>query len=184
MADTELLTLEEAARVAGHARWLEERLFSVVGAWVAVEEDRAAKALFSAHSLRHAWHASVWRDRFPRVAHLELDALTVPASEAVADRLDDMAAAGAPGPEGTRRRVVLLAALLQDLVDTYRDRAARAHPLADGPTVRWLGFVLADETAALQELQSLSTDGEPGAWVATHGVRPGDWLGLAPPPGA
>ena len=178
------LTLEEAARVAGHARWLEDRLFAVTGGWVAVENDPAAKALFSAQSLRHAWHASVWGDRFPRVAHLELDVLTVPASAAVADRLDDMAAAGAPGPDGTHRRVVLLAALLQDLVEAYRERVARAHPLADGPTVRWLGFVLADETAALEELQSLATDGQPGAWVATHGVRPGDWLGLASAAGA
>ena len=51
------LSLEEAARVAGHARWLEDRLFAATGAWVGVEDEAAAKSLFSAHSLRLAWHA-------------------------------------------------------------------------------------------------------------------------------
>ena len=179
-AGTQVLTLEEAARVAGHARWLEDRLFTVVGEWVAVEEDPAAKAVFASHSLRHAWHAAVWRDRFPRVAHLDPDAFTVPAGEAVADRLEDLAAADETGPDGMRGRVTLLAALLRDLAGAYRERLARAHPLADGPTGRWLGFILDDEVAALEELQALT---QGGVWVVTRGLEPQDWIGLASPTG-
>lgn len=152
--DRAFLTLEDAARVAGHARWLEDRLFAVVGEWVAAEDDPEAKALFAAHALRHAWHASVWRDRFPRVAHLDADALTVPASPGVTAAVDDLVAATGAGPEATARRLSLLAQLLTLLVAAYRDRIARAHPLADGPTVRWLGLVLADEVAALDAVRS------------------------------
>ena len=175
--DGSFLTLEEAARVAGHARWLEERLFEVVGGWAAVETDAAAKAVFSAHSLRHAWHGAVWRDRLPRVAHLDPEALTAPAGSGVADRFDEMAGVTARGLDGTRERVSLLTALLRGLVEAYRERIARAHPLADGATVRWLRFVLADETAALEELQALprgsqDAPGAPGREVV-------DWLGLA-----
>jgi hypothetical protein len=155
------LTLEEAARLAGHARWLETRLFEVLGGWVASEPDPAAKALFSAHSLRHAWHAEVWRDRLPRVAHLHPDALTVPAAPGVAELLD--ALASGPGDEATFERLVGLGSVvLPTLVDDYTERLARAHPLADGPTVRWVGFVLADELAGLREVAALQREGGAG----------------------
>ena len=181
MAEGELLTLEEAAQVAGRARWLEDRLFSVVGGWVVVEDDPPAKALFAAHSLRHAWHASVWRDRIPRVAHLDPEALTVPAGAAVVARIDDLAGATASGPDGTLERLSLLTAVVEGLVAAYRERIARAHPLADGPTVRWLGFVLADELSALGELTALVRGRSDVVRGRHHGVGPGDWLGLAAP---
>lgn len=178
------LTLEEAARVAGHARWVEDRLFATVGEWVAVEDDPAAKSLFSAHSLRHAWHASIWRDRIPRVAHLDPDALTVPAGPGVAARMDELAAAAASGADGTLERLTLVTGVLSDLVAEYRDRIARAHPLADGPTVRWLRFVVADEVSVLEELAAVA-EGRSGVVRARkHRVGAGDWLGLAKRTGA
>ena len=184
MADSEPLTLEEAARVAGHARWLEDRLFAAVGGWAAVEDDLAAKALFAAHSLRHAWHASVWRDRIPRVAHLDPDALTVPARPGVAARMADLAAATGGGADGTLERLTLLTGVVEGLVAEYRERVASAHPLADGPTVRWLGFVLADEVSALEELAAAARGRSGVMRVRDHRVGPGDWLGLAAPAGA
>jgi hypothetical protein len=165
-----MLSLEEAARVAGHARWLETRLFEVLGGWVATEPDPASKALFSAHSLRHAWHADVWRDRLPRVAHLDPDALTVPAAPEVVDLLDALAASAAAAEDGTAYRLAGLGGLvLPTLVADYQERLARAHPLADGPTARWLGFVLADEVAGLREVAALH-----GGEAA--GTAPGDRL--------
>jgi hypothetical protein len=177
-----VLTLEEAARVAGHARWLEDRLFSVTGAWMAGEDDPAAKALFSAHSLRHAWHASVWRDRIPRVAHLDAEALTVPAGPEVAALMDDLAGATANGPDGTVERLTLLEVLLQGLVADYHERVVRAHPLADGPTVRWLGFVLADEVGVLEELKAVQKGRSGVVRARDHDLEPGVCLGLASPP--
>jgi hypothetical protein len=176
-----LLTLEEAARVAGHARWLEDRLFATVGEWVAVEDDPAAKALFSAHSLRHAWHASIWRDRIPRVAHLDPDALTVPAGSGVAARMEDLAAAPASGADATLERLSLVTGVLHGLVADYRERIARAHPLADGPTVRWLGFVVADEVSGLEELAAVAEGRGGVVRFRDQRLGAGDWLGLAKP---
>jgi hypothetical protein len=137
---------------------------------VATEPDPAAKALFSAHSLRHAWHADVWRDRLPRVAHLDPDALTVPAAPEVVDLLDALAASAAAAEDGTAYRLAGLGGLvLPTLVADYQERLARAHPLADGPTARWLGFVLADEVAGLREVAALH-----GGEAA--GTAPGDRL--------
>lgn len=149
-----LLTLEDAARVAGHCRWLEARLFEVVGAWVAAEPDAEVKAALAAHSLRHAWHADVWRDRLPRVAHVDAEALTAPAGEGVEAVVD--ALGGATGEDQTVERLAAVARfLLPRLVAAYRARVEAAHPLADGPTVRWLGLVLADEAAGLAEVERL-----------------------------
>jgi hypothetical protein len=176
--DHPFLTLEEAARVAGHARWLEDRLFAVAGEWVGAEADAAAKAVFSAHSLRHAWHASVWRDRLPRVAHLDADALTVPASSAVAAVVDELAAATTAGADATLERLTLLAQVLEVMIAAYRDRAARAHPLADGPTVRWLAFVMADEVAALDEVRALLGKRSAVPGLPLRELEPGALLGL------
>ena len=124
----------------------------------------------------------MWRDRIPRVAHLDPDALTVPAGPGVAVLADDLAAVTAAGPEGTLARLDLLGQVLASLVDAYRDRIARAHPLADAPTVRWLGFVLADEVAALTEVRALS-DGRKAAVPVRHPqLETGVLLGLGGAP--
>ena len=149
-----LLTLEDAARVAGHCRWLEARLFEVLGAWVTAEDDAEVKAMLAAHSLRHAWHADVWRDRLPLVAHLDPEGLTAPAGEGVAAVVDALAEAS--GDDQTVERLAAAARfVLPRLAAAYRSRMEAAHPLADGPTVRWLGLVVADEAAALAEAERL-----------------------------
>jgi hypothetical protein len=126
----------------------------VLGGWVATEPDPEVKAALAAHSLRHAWHAEVWRDRLPRVAHLDADELTVPAGRGVERVLEALRATG--GADQTLERLVGVGRLmLPRLAAAYRARREAAHPLADGPTVRWLGLVLADEASALAEVDRL-----------------------------
>ncbi len=140
--------------MAGHSRWLETRLFEVVGAWVTVESDAEVKATLAAHSLRHAWHAEVWAGRLPRVAHLGADALTVAAGtgvEAVVGALEGLAG----GDQTVERLVGVARVVLPRLVAAGRARLQAAHPLADGPTARWVGLVVADEAAALAEVERL-----------------------------
>lgn len=148
------LPLEEAAKVAGHCRWLENRLFVVLGSWVAAEPDAAVKALWSTSSLRHAAHAAGWHDRQPRVAHLDPEALTAPAGAGVASLLDALMATSDPGQ--TVARLVGVARVVHPrLLAAYRGRAERAHPLADGPTVRWTTALLADGEAAMAAAATL-----------------------------
>ncbi len=156
MAGSDALTLEESARVAGHARWLETRLFEVLGSWVAAEPDAAAKVLWSTHSLRHATGADVWRRRQPRVAHLDRDVLTVPAGPGVAAIVD--ALAGLVDPEATASRLVAVARVVEPRrLAAYRHRCERAHPLADGPTLRWTKFLLTDAETCRAEAEGLLT---------------------------
>jgi len=160
MTGSDALTLEESARVAGHARWLETRLFEVLGSWVAAEPDATAKVLWSTHSLRPAAGAEVWHDRQPRVAHLDREALTVAAGPGVAAllcALADLAHPGDPtGPAATASRLVAVARVVEPRrLEAYRNRCRRAHPLADGPTLRWAGFVLADAETCRAEAEAL-----------------------------
>ncbi len=175
MTGREALTLEEVARVAGHGRWLETRLFEVIGSWVAVEPDAAAKVLWSTHSLRHATAAQVWRDRQPRVAHLDRDALTVAADPGVAALVATLALMVDPtDPAATTSRLVAVARVVEPLrLAVYANRADRAHPLADGPTLRWTRFLLGDAETCRAEAETLLTGrlAGPGGRDATGAVE-------------
>jgi hypothetical protein len=154
VADGELLTLEVAARVAGHARWLETRLFEVLGQWVQSEPDAATKIFWATRSRRHAEHAEGWRRHQPVVAHLDPDALAVAAGAPATAVVEALAGLREPGYTAIRLdgayRVVVPA-----LVAAYRLRVVRAHPLADGPVVSWVKGVAADESAACRQAEQL-----------------------------
>jgi len=163
MTGSEALSLEESARVAGHARWLETRLFEVLGSWVAAEPDAAAKVLWSTHSLRHATGADVWRDRQPRVAHLDRDVLTVPAGPGVAAFIAALAELAQPADPAdpadlaatTSRLVAVARVVAPRQLAAYRHRCERAHPLADGPTLRWTTFLITDAERCRIEAERL-----------------------------
>ncbi len=183
---SEALSLEESARVAGHARWLETRLFEVIGSWVPIEPDAAAKVLWSTHSLRHATGAEVWRDRQPRVAHLDRDVLTVPAGPGVAAFIAALAELAHPAdpadPATTASRLVAVARVVEPRrLAAYRHRCERAHPLADGPTLRWAKFLLTDAETCRTEAEGLLTI-RPAitveAGLATYLTDDADMVGL------
>ncbi|MFN2607737.1 MAG: hypothetical protein ABR511_07550 [Acidimicrobiales bacterium] len=169
----------EAARVAGHARWLEGRLFEVVGGWVQAEPHPRAKAFWAVRSRRHADHAAGWHDRQPRVAHLDPDTLAVAASPEVAALFDALAALDGTAP----RLQAVGGVLLPALVAAYRARIAVAHPLADGATVRWATRVAADEEEAAVVAVGLAPDPggstSPGPELRIPAGGPGAMLGLA-----
>jgi len=182
------LPLEEAAKVAGHARWLETRLFEVLGSWVAIESDAAAKVLWSTLSLRHAGHAAGWHDRQPRVAHLDPDALTVSAGAGATALIAALSAM--VEPTQTVPRLAVVARVVQPrLLTAYRARNELAHPLADGPTSRWMTVLLSDGAAATEESHALldrrlrtTADADAAracesAMVTLPG-RPGELIGL------
>jgi hypothetical protein len=183
-----VLTLEDSARVAGHARWLETRLFEVLGSWVTVEADAAAKVLWSTHSRRHATAAQIWRDRQPRVAHLDRDALTVPAGPGVGALVD--ALAGLVEPSATAARLVAVARVVEPRrLAAYGQRVDQAHPLADGPVVRWARFLLVDAATCRAGAEDLLGDhlvgpggreaaGDTEARLAACLADPADLFGL------
>ncbi|MDQ4131757.1 MAG: hypothetical protein M3179_00785 [Actinomycetota bacterium] len=151
------LGFEQAARLAGHCRWFEMRLFEVLGGWAEAEDDPRAKLLLRAHSFRHAWHAELWERRLPVSGPLEGSTLTVPASEEVSAVLEGLTAALSRSA-GIERLSGLYRVVVPRLVETYTEHLERAGPVTEGPILRWLPLLVADEVAAGREGERLVED--------------------------
>jgi len=156
-------TLLQAAAVIGGYRWLEHRLFEIVGGWVTTVPIAAVQVHLDAQSARHAWHAELWADRLPVLAGVDPEGLTKPPGRAAAAVIAALGGSGStyrsledPDDHDTDRTtgggpgaLPLLAGLyrvvLPRLVMTYRRHLEVASPVTDGPTIRALRLVLADE---------------------------------------
>ncbi len=145
-----------AIRLGGYA-WVEQRLFEVLGGLVgtagtagmagtAGTAKPAQVAMVAlAHASHHAWHAEIWRSRIPILAHLPVGSLVVPPRPEVRDILEG------PGES----LVAVYRVVLPSLVGVYARHLTRARPVADGPVIRALELVLADERRDLSEGQGL-----------------------------
>lgn len=144
--------LAESARRFGHYRWVEQRLFEVLGGWVAAVADLQVKVVLDTHSLQHAWHADLWRQRLPVLRDVDPDALTVPANDHVRDLFDELAA-----PSGGTAEMLVGAygVVIPHLVVVYGDHLDRLTAAADAPAIRALGLVLRDDLDHWQQGQAL-----------------------------
>jgi len=152
------LTLEEAARLAGRHRWVEGRLFEILGGWLSTTTEIEVKLLFDRHSQHHAWRADQWWDRLPVLADVDRDALVMAPSPEVAAAADDLAAL-----EGTEVRLAgAYRVALPRLAAAYRAHRLQANPASDGAAIRTLDLLLPDVSADWSEgeilLQRLLTD--------------------------
>ena len=163
-----MTSLAELAGLTRRYAAVERRLFEVLGGWVPSVPEAEAKLLLRAHSFQHAWHADLWEGITPR-AGPGSGAVTGAAAGAVGGAAAGAVggiAAGAIGPDdllgplaGASSTVERLAAayraVLPDLVGEYLDLRRRAQPASDGPVLRVLGLILADEEAASAAGESL-----------------------------
>jgi hypothetical protein len=163
------LLLEETARRAGGHRWVEARLFEILGAWVASTGDVDAKLLLDRHGQHHAWRADQWWDRLPVLADVDRLGLVLPPSsqmEAMAERLAGLVGT-VPRLAGTYR------VALPRLASAYRAHRLEANPASDGAAIRTLDIVLPDVVADWREgevlLQQLLVD-EPEVVAAADTV--------------
>jgi hypothetical protein len=134
------MDLHATARRAGAARWLDGRLFEILGGWVASVAEPEVKIALAAHSSHHGWHATLWDERLPTLHDVDPASWIAPA----------------PGVEAAVERIAAATATVERLVGVHRvllPRLAAAHaqhldvssPVADGPTIRTLRLVLQDE---------------------------------------
>lgn len=135
------LPLPTTAALVGGYRWIEQRLFELLGGWAAGATRPELRVHLDQQSARHAWHASLWADRLPVRDGVSADELTVaPAVAArVLDGLDGSGSEGAPLLAGLYRVV------LPRLVTGYRCHLGATAPVSDGPVIRALRLVLTDE---------------------------------------
>jgi hypothetical protein len=148
-------TIEESGRRIGHHEWIELRLFETLGRWAASMPHLDAKLLLDAQSHHHAWHAELWHGLLPTVGDVSAADLVLPADEEQARLIDALAepcdpdraeSDGAAQADSTIERLAgLYRVVLPRLIARYTDHLGRTTALTDGPTIRALRLVLADE---------------------------------------
>jgi len=141
------LPLVESARRMGAYRWIESRLFEVLGSWAVSVPELEVKPVLAAHSHEHAWHAELWREQLPTAAGMTPEGLTMPANEGV-----DAFFTALAGPESAGQTVEKLVgvyrALLPRMTGAYTAHLDVASAVSDGPAIRVLRLVLHDELEA------------------------------------
>ncbi|HSH59852.1 MAG TPA: hypothetical protein VK988_09485 [Acidimicrobiales bacterium] len=141
------LSLRESARRMGAYRWVESRLFDVLGAWAISVPELEVKPILAAHAREHAWHAELWRDQLPTAGGMTPATLTSSPNEGI-DAF--FAALVAPhGPERTIERLVgAYRVLVPRMIAAYSAHLGVASGVSDGPVIRVLRLVLRDEVEA------------------------------------
>lgn len=135
-----MLDLQAAARRAGAARWLDARLFEILGGWVASVPEPEAKMAFATQAAHHGWHATLWDERLPTLHGVEPASWIAPAPGA------EPAVAALAQTTGTIERLAVVhRVVLPRLVAAHVSHLDTASPVSDGPTIRTLRLVLQDE---------------------------------------
>lgn len=136
------LTVEESARRLGHLRWVEGRLFEVLGGWVSSTPEVDVKLRLATSSRQHGWHTELWADRLPELAHLSAEQVTVPAGPEVGRALDLVA-----GASTTLERLVgVYRVVVPRLLAALAAQDAVASTVADATALRVLRLVVDDLT--------------------------------------
>jgi hypothetical protein len=60
-------SVEDSARRVGNYKWIETKLFEVLGGWVATVPELDVKMRLGTHCYHHAWHAELWHKRLPEL---------------------------------------------------------------------------------------------------------------------
>ncbi len=152
------------ARMVASYRFVEARLFEILGGWVADEPTGEARLFFDAQSRQHAWHAQLFDERLPVFEGFDPDEVTGESFSAVSDVLDRLRAQG----ETLVRLAGLGRLVLPRLVTGYTVHIERAADVADASLVRALRLVLRDESESWQECEALVQ-----AFLA-HGMKAGE----------
>ena len=149
-----LFTVEESARRVGHYKWIEMRLFEVLGGWVATVPELDVKITLGRHCYHHAWHAELWHKRLPELREMNPERLTKPPNaelEAFVAALTEPEA-----PELTIEKLVgVYRVLLPRKIAAYTYHVNATSRITDAPTIRSLGFILDDERTDWREGEML-----------------------------
>jgi hypothetical protein len=156
-----IFTVEESARRVGHYKWIEMRLFEVLGGWVATVPELDVKLRLGTHCYHHAWHAELWHKRLPELREMNPDRLTVPPNDELVAFVDALTEPEAP--ELTIEKLVgAYRVLIPAKIAAYTYHLNNTSSITDAPTIRSLKFILQDELDDWRDgemmLQSLITE--------------------------
>ena len=123
--------------------WLEERLFETLGGWVPDVAEAKVKVHLAACSHHHAWHAALWRERLPELREMVAEGFVAPPGARESAFVDALAAASTT----VEKLVGVYRVALPRQFGVYTRHRAEASAITDGPTIRALDLVLADQVA-------------------------------------
>jgi hypothetical protein len=171
--------IRELAGLVARAVAIELVLFEAFGRWIPTTSQASAKPVLAAASRRHAWHAELWRERFPLIPDTDLAEALVEARSGLGALVDALAMFDAlPAGPGRLAAVDLAATALER---EYRNVQAAIDPLLDAPTARVLELVVADLEPAPHTERTTGdlTDDERVALNALRDAAPFPALGVA-----
>ncbi len=156
-----LFSVEETARRVGTYKWIEMKVFEVLGGWVALSPELEVKMQLGTHCYRHSFHAELWHKRLPELGEMNPQRLTAPANgelESFFDQLNQTL-----DPEQTIERLTgIYRVLLPGLITAYSYHLKNTSTITDAPTMRILELCLRDDIQEWQDgemlLQSLLLD--------------------------
>lgn len=134
------MTLQEAATLAGHHAWWEQRLFELAGAWAVADPRSEVTVVLAGQANRHAARAEAWHRRLPVLAGWDAEMLTVAPAGPREDRLAELAASDAPSEV---RLAAFYLELLPSRTTAYTTHLERTSDVCDGPARRVLHGILA-----------------------------------------
>jgi hypothetical protein len=145
------MTIDESARRLGVIVWWERRLFEILGGWVASTPEPAVKLALARQSRHHAAHAAAVEAVLPETRDHDPAALVAAADSDASALVEPLAASTT-----TEARLdALVDDLLPRQVAACEGFLAAASSVRDGPAIRALIFVLAEERAELTDLAGL-----------------------------
>jgi hypothetical protein len=148
MATPAGMDITEAAQRVGALAWAEQRLFEIVGGWVASTSEPDAKVRFARLSRLHGDHVVALVAVLPDTRDHDPDALVAPPEGPDPMRVLD-------GVDSTDARVrALVEGALPAQIAGLEAFLSDASTVRDAPSQRVVGAVLAEDRSILDELRS------------------------------
>ncbi len=137
-------SVDETAKRVGHYKWIEMRIFELMGGWVATVPELDVKLRLGTHCYHHAWHSELWHKRLPELREMNPERLTLPPNEAFEAFVT---ALGEPeaADQTVEKLVGLYRVLLPHLIAAYTYHINNTSNITDAPTIRSLNFCLQDD---------------------------------------
>lgn len=151
-------TVEDTALRVGHYKWIEMRIFELMGGWVATIPELDVKLRLGTHCYHHAFHSELWHKRLPELREMNPERLTQPPNAEMEAFIEALGAPEEPG-QTIEKLVGLYRVLLPHLIAAYTYHMNNTSQITDAPTIRSINFCLMDDMEEWREgemiLQSL-----------------------------
>lgn len=135
-------TVEESVERIVNYKYAEQQISAALGGWVATIPELDVKAMFGPHCYQHAWACDLWRLRLPELRENN-DMRSEPANADFAAFMQELTSPE-DGDLTIEKLTGMYRVLVPHLLATYTYHQKVTSDIVDSPTVRILGFMLAD----------------------------------------